>query len=459
MSHAQSHHLLARARRAWQADWTLYHRRRMDRSTRVIAVNRLPLFCLLLLIGLAVLWPARVWAVLLGALGFVVGGSLLWMLMLATRLYFSRELVHSWRQVGDRLEESFELVNGAFLPALLVEVEDGSNLPGYSASTVRRVPPLSVTRWSYAAISQRRGEFRLGPDTVRVSDPFGIFRVEQTHSTSREILVYPPILDHMRVTPPAGGGHGERFIRRRTLEETAATSSVRDYAPGDPIRRIHWPLSQRHQSLLVKEFDRDVGGDVWLLLDLHGPDHVGAGAASTLEEGVVWAASLTWHLIRQGSGVGLFACGPQRILLPPAKGSAQLWHILRALAPVTLQDRLPLSAQLEEVGPLIRRGHALAVITPSTAADWPEILLRPALSGISREVILLDPALFQPDSAPSGGESLRALLVRQGIPVRVAGPEGSRLAVPAAPGGGDWKFTVTGFGKVHVRSRPERVTP
>lgn len=444
--------------RLLHAEWVLFQRQHPDASTtRLTVLRRLPLIALGVLVGLLILWPSRVWAVLLAGLGFVVGGCLLWMRLLATRLRLSRELIHSWRQVGDRLEESFTLTNDTFLPALTVELTDTSNLPGYAASTVRSVPPNTTRQWASVAISQRRGLFRLGPSTLRCTDPFGLFVFEQTHPQTREILVYPPILHHMRISLPPGGGQGERLARRRTLEETAAVSSVRDYAPGDPIRRIHWPLSMRHDTLLVKEFDRDVGGDVWLVLDLYEPDHAGQGAASTLEEAVVRAATVTWHLIRQGGGVGLFTYGPERIVLPPARGAAQAWRILRALAPLSVQPNRSLVALLEEARPLIQRGHALEIITPSTTPDWPEVLLRPAWSATSREVILVDPALFVDDISPAGSEALRALLAGQGIPVRVVGPEGSRLAVPAAPGGGDWQFKVTGFGKVFVSSRPERV--
>lgn len=437
--------------------WIVYRSQGTGYVKEVRVAERGPLVILVMLVALVIFLPSRVWVILLVGLGLAVGLSFGWTLQVGRKVSFDRRLLHTWVQVGDRLEEMLTLRNDSTLPVLVAEIEDHSDLPGYNASTIRTVDGLKQNTWRQVGISQRRGLFHLGPTVVRFGDPLGIFTVECKFPDTRELLVYPPILHNQSVSVPPGGGQGMATTRHRSLEETASTGSVRDYVPGDPIRRIHWPLSVRHQSFLVKEFNRDTGSNIWLVLDLDSAVHMGEDIDSTLEYGIIWAASWAWSLLRDGCGVGLYTYGPQRTAIPPARGTGQLWHILRALAPLEAQPEIPLSALLDEVGPLLARGHALVVITPSTAPDWPEVFLRPAFRSAAKEVVLLDASSFNGSVKSSSVAGMRAMLAGQGVPVHLVRRQEGLDIEPAAPGGGDWDFVVTGFGKVIVRSRPTEV--
>ena len=57
------------------------------------------------------------------------------------------------------------------------------------------------------------------------------------------------------------------------MEVTPQAAGVRDYAPGDALRRIHWPTSARRDRLMTKEFDQDPQADVWIFLDAYAPVH------------------------------------------------------------------------------------------------------------------------------------------------------------------------------------------
>ncbi|MBR3739754.1 MAG: DUF58 domain-containing protein [Clostridia bacterium] len=54
--------------------------------------------------------------------------------------------------------------------------------------------------------------------------------------------------------------------------EEMENSGVRDYAPGDPVRRIHWKLSGKLDRILIREGDRPLTGAVLLLLETAGYD-------------------------------------------------------------------------------------------------------------------------------------------------------------------------------------------
>jgi hypothetical protein len=45
---------------------------------------------------------------------------------------------------------------------------------------------------------------------------------------------------------------------------------VRDYVPGDPVRRVHWPSSARRGDLVVKEVEDPAAPRLIVALDLGG---------------------------------------------------------------------------------------------------------------------------------------------------------------------------------------------
>lgn len=473
-------HLVRLIKGALASDGIVY-RFESGHSERAVRVaERSPLVMLAVLLGLLVIFPSRAWLVIMVAVLLVSMASFWWAVQSAQRVGLERQLRHTWSQVGDYLEESFLLTNSFSLPVVAVEIEDESTLPGYNASTVRTIGGRASDQWSKKAVSTQRGIFHLGPTTLRMGDPLGIFEVTCRYSQAREVMVAPPVLPGLTVVAPSGGGHGATTSRQRNLIETGIIGGVRDYHPGDPVRHIHWPLSSRHQNLLVKDFDDEKGGDIWLALDLDQTVHIGQGQESTLEYAIIWTASWAWHLLKQGKGVGLYTSVPERIVIPPARGTAQINRILRALAPLNAEANVRLSSLLREIRPFLAHGHSMIVITPSAAADWPIELAQPDLRAAVKGVILLDAETFKQDTLESGLETvtregtdedqdlatiadsekvgwLRAMLARMGIPVHLVQHQKTLDARPSTPGSGNWGYIVTPWGRVVVRSSPAEV--
>ena len=102
---------------------------------------------------------------------------------------------------------------------------------------------------------------------------------------------------------------------------SAAYLGVRDFRPGDDVRRVHWPATARYARPMVKEFELDLTPYFTLFLDL-GRDHrAGTGRKSTLEYVVRTAASLLAAAARRGDTVQLFGEGRARSRCRPDAGS------------------------------------------------------------------------------------------------------------------------------------------
>jgi uncharacterized protein (DUF58 family) len=90
----------------------------------------------------------------------------------------------------------------------------------------------------------------------------------------------------------AGGAGGEP----RTGAGLDVVRTVREYVPGDPARLVHWPVSARHGSLVVKELDDPASRRLVIVVDLRGEDDAAEDAASR-------AAGLAVRALREGLAV------------------------------------------------------------------------------------------------------------------------------------------------------------
>jgi uncharacterized protein (DUF58 family) len=175
---------------------------------------------------------------------------------------------------------------------------------------------------------------------------------------------------------------------------------------------------------MVKTFDLEPAGDLWIVLDLDAAVQAGEAEESTEEYGVILAASLADRTLRQNRAVGLVAYGisdrgnarthePTPTMVMPQRGTAHQWRILQELARVRAVGNWPLGRVLAEMDANLGRGMTLAVITPSCDPAWLSSLLPPMRRGVAPTVVLLDPVSF---GGTGNVDGMRALLADLGIP-------------------------------------------
>jgi uncharacterized protein (DUF58 family) len=401
----------------------------------------LPLVTVLLII-LQLLDPSRIWKTLLVSLGGVWMLSGLWAYYMTRSLSIQREMRYGWAQVGDKLEEQFTLFNKGNLPVTGLEIIDHSTLPGYNVSRVTSIGWQAYNQWHTSGVCTRRGLFRLGNTTIQSGDPFGIYTATIDDPGSAMLMIVPPVvpLPEIEITP--GGYQGEGRPQPNAPEKTVSATSVREYVNGDSLRLVHWPTTARQGKPFVRLFDGTPAGDWWVLLDLDKNVQLGEGWQSTVELGVILAASLADRGLRARKPVGLVVNSQDLAWIPPHNAENQRWEILRALA-VVEPGQNSLNTLLERVRPSLGRGASLIMITSSVSGEWLKSLIPLLRLGIRPTILLMDPVTF--GSQDSAGP-LVAQLKDMGVTVHLVGREMlDRPEVrPGERGQWEWRLTPTG---------------
>lgn len=179
--------------------------------------------------------------------------------------------------------------------------------------------PATVTSGLPTAVEfeltyDRRGEHRLGPVDVTLTDALGLVVATTTVDATDEVLVYPPVYDL---------GDPETFLRAFTAdtEERQTFDRLREYAPGDSLRDIHWKSSAKRDELLVAEYDERANDRTLLVATRATGGHADAMATA--------AASVAVGALRSGFAVELAT--PDGTVTR-GYGDAQRTRLLEALA-------------------------------------------------------------------------------------------------------------------------------
>lgn len=174
------------------------------------------------------------------------------------------------------------------------------------------VPAGASVELSMTLVPLRRGTARMVGCDLGSIDPLGVYRsVLQTGHPST-LVVLPRILriPNLKV----GGGRGIATGTGNTginAGDSGEFRSLRDYRPGDPLRRVHWRSWARTGRPVIRDFLDESRARLAVLLDTFA-DPDGATAA-IFEDAVTVAASLTAAIAEGRETIRLVGAGTQMI--------------------------------------------------------------------------------------------------------------------------------------------------
>jgi uncharacterized protein (DUF58 family) len=152
-------------------------------------------------------------------------------------------------------------------------------------------------RAAYRFPTDRRGRFDIGPLRATLGDPFGLVAASRRVLGTEQVIVYPRV--HEIVPPPDVGGldldRDHPAVRPR-VESSGDFMTLREYAPGDDLRHVHWRSTARRGHLMMRQNETRRRAPVLLMLDVRPAAH----DRPSFERAVEAVASIATALDRAG---------------------------------------------------------------------------------------------------------------------------------------------------------------
>lgn len=105
---------------------------------------------------------------------------------------------------------------------------------------------------------------------IKCSDALGLFSFKpKIESNSAEVVVMPDT-SKQELTVASSQNYSmdsDIFSDIHKGDDCSQVFEVREYAPGDDIRRIHWRLSSKQDNLIVKEYSKPITDEAVILIE------------------------------------------------------------------------------------------------------------------------------------------------------------------------------------------------
>ena len=293
------------------------------------------------------------------------------------RLTCERRVVPQEAIVGERLTGELIITKSGQLPTGLLHFED--DVP----RGLGRPPRFTVHRFAgewrreitYPMAGLRRGRFRTGPLTVRATDPFQLVKLDRRFSATSGIQITPRIVPLPMIRTVSGSGSTGDALPQKAGVIGSDDVLVREYHPGDDVRRIHWRTTARRGELFVRREEQAWDPTATVIIDSRTSAHAGRGRGSSFEWAVSAAASIALHFVDAGFRVDLFDAGGSMVLgdrMTHATVTRQ--QIIDSMTDVTTSPRATLTRTVEHAA-LGQRGQLMVSILGRLTPGDVEVLL------------------------------------------------------------------------------------
>jgi uncharacterized protein (DUF58 family) len=388
-------------------------RRRFDQVQRFLGLTR---------IG----WVALAAAVGLWLFGYLVAGTAMYVAAYGTVAFVVIAVLIAPRRLGlqgdraglfpraregDRLEVEVALQAKRRVSTFVLEERVPDKL-----GTPVRVPIVSLPAGEqvshfYSLRCQRRGVYNVGPLVAVAGDPVGLSQRETVVAEPFELLVHPSYesvadrpLTRQFEDPPI------RPPISKPWPSGLEFYGMREYVPGDDLRRIVWRATARTGKVMVREAEQGITDHITIMIDTDRGSHSrdGEGFSESFETGIRAAASLGVVHLREGYELRVETNGGP--LTRPLRGAGSQLMLLDALTRLET-SREPLTNMITRLLATHRRDAHNILITPRLAEHEAAQLRLLLQTGVSVLVV----ALLWDE------ESTSTLSVAAGLGCQVAG--------------------------------------
>lgn len=244
-----------------------------------------------------------------------------------SRIAIAKQLTPPRVPAGDPARVDLEVINRGSTRSPLLRLHDRVTGTRGVHLSIAALEPEGSTRGAYRLPTTRRGVLELGPTTIDDVDPLGLARRSHHLDSTVRLIVHP----HIEAIPVRRVPSGDDPLLGEELRQSLGLSDeefdgLRPYAPGDDLRRVHWPSSARQGELQVRQFRPPRHGRLTVAIDTRPP----GDASEALDITTSIAASITASVLAAGDATRIETTDGRST--PLVHGNAQLDPLLEFLA-------------------------------------------------------------------------------------------------------------------------------
>jgi uncharacterized protein (DUF58 family) len=153
--------------------------------------------------------------------------------------------------------------------------------------------------------ARRRGVIDVGPATTTRTDPLHLVKREFRWADVRTLYIHP-VTTAIPSTSVGFIKDLEGSTTRTITSEDISFHAVREYAPGDAQRNIHWKSTAKTGTLMVRQYEETRRSTISLVLDLNAASYA---SDDEFEMAVSVVGSLGVRALRDGRDVQAVVSG------------------------------------------------------------------------------------------------------------------------------------------------------
>ncbi|MCB6993050.1 DUF58 domain-containing protein [bacterium 210820-DFI.6.37] len=169
---------------------------------------------------------------------------------------------------------TYRFTNSSLFPAarIMLRVRMENQMTG--ASKLRRVSATvggkKTVDAELAMKDSKVGTVLIFTEKIKIYDAFGLFAFRKPGLPVQAVVVYPEMREALvyMEKPIETSGDGSRYSPDRPGADVSEIFALREYVPGDEIRKIHWKLSVKLDKTMLRDFSLPLNYSVFLLMEL-----------------------------------------------------------------------------------------------------------------------------------------------------------------------------------------------
>lgn len=175
---------------------------------------------------------------------------------------------------------------------------------------IRSTPrPKRTQTIDLEVLPKNAGRYEIAVSSAVLTDPLQLSSRQVTCMDREYVTIMPEIFD-MQVSYASDAAmlEGDRSADSRRGNDPGEVRSIREYVPGDPVRNIHWKLTEKADKLLVKELGNPITDQFLVILDTA---HEVSQMPAALETVASVFVSLAETIRRDSSGLSIGWTDPE----------------------------------------------------------------------------------------------------------------------------------------------------